>query len=41
MGHANANYFSKAYIVSYRKMPKEKKYRFISWQNSVKDNKNI
>ena len=25
MGHAYANYFSKAYIVSYRKMPKQNK----------------
>ena len=25
MGHAYANYFNKAYIVSYRKMPKKKK----------------
>ena len=26
MGHAYANYFSKAYIVSYRKMPKQNKF---------------
>ena len=39
MGHAYANYFSKAYIVSYRKCQKKKKkknHRFISWQNPVK-----
>ena len=26
MGHAYANYFSKAYILSYRKMPKQNKF---------------
>ena len=26
MGHAYANYFSKAYIVSYRKIPKQNKF---------------
>ena len=37
MGHAYANYFNKAYIVSYRKMPKKKKnHRLISWQNPLK-----
>ena len=37
MGHANSNYFNKAYIVSYRKMPKKKKiHSLISWQNIVK-----
>ena len=41
MGHAYANYFNKAYIVSYRKMPKKKKFhRLISWQNPVKVKKN-
>ena len=37
MGHAYANYFNKAYIVSYRKIPKKEKiHRLISWQNPVK-----
>ena len=37
MGHAFANYFSKAYIVSYRKnAKKEQIHRFISWQNPLK-----
>ena len=36
MGHAYAN-FHKAYIVSYRKMPKKKTFhRLIPWQNPVK-----
>ena len=42
MGHAHANYFNKAYIVSYRKMPKKKNnHRLISWQNHVKIKKKI
>ena len=37
MGHAYANYFSKAYIVSYNKNAEtEQIHRFISWQNPVK-----
>ena len=42
MGHANASYFSKTYIVCYRKMPKtsQKFRRFVSWHNSVKAKKN-
>ena len=36
MGHAYANYFNKAYIVSYRKMSKKIFHSLISWQNPVK-----
>ena len=46
MGHAYANYFNKAYIVSYKKWQKrkqkkkkkkkKKKHRLISWQNPIK-----
>ena len=36
MGHANANYFNKADIVSYRKTPKKKtNHRLISWQKPL------
>ena len=37
MGHAYADYFSKAYIVSYRKKAEtDQIHRFISWQNPFK-----
>ena len=37
MGHAYANYFGKAYIVSYKKMPKQNKLTvFFFLQNPVK-----